>query len=232
MLAPLHVVQPRQLQGRLVGLGTARDEPDPRHLGRRHLEQALGQPLLWLVREVVVVEVGDALGLLGGGRRDLGHAVAEARDHGPAGAGIEDAPAIGRDEPDPSPRSMFGYARSSERGNTLVGSAPHPFPAPRRASSAPPVRARSVSPSDVAQVPLQQLPRHPAALRRPPFRLLEQRIGIDTVGIELVAVRADPVVHDLRRHLGMELQTEAPSGDEGLRSDVGLGDQGRLRRKR
>ena len=64
-LAPVHVVDPGQLQGRLVRLGPARDEPHARHLGRDDLEHAVGQPLLRLAGEVVVVEVGDALGLLG-----------------------------------------------------------------------------------------------------------------------------------------------------------------------
>ena len=101
-LAPLHVVQPCELQGRFVRLGTTGHEPDPRHLRRRDLQQSVGQTLLRLAREVVVVEVRDRAGLLRSRRDDLRHAMPQTRDHGAARASVEDAPTVGGAQPHPS----------------------------------------------------------------------------------------------------------------------------------
>src|SRR5437879_5130165 len=67
---------------------------------------------------------------------------------------------------------------------------------------------------------------------REPDRLFQQSVGVDAITVQLVAIGLDPAVHDLRRHLGVELQPEAPSDDIGLRPDLGVRDQPRLRRKR
>src|SRR2546425_7738989 len=67
---------------------------------------------------------------------------------------------------------------------------------------------------------------------REPDRLFEQGVGVDAVAVQLVAIRLDPAVHDLRRHLGVELQPQAPSYHVCLRPDVGVRDEPRLRRKR
>src|SRR5581483_2812635 len=75
--------------------------PDPGHLRSHDLEQAVGEALLRFVREMVVVEVRDLLGLPLGGRHELRHAVAEAGDHGPARAGVQDPATVGREEPHP-----------------------------------------------------------------------------------------------------------------------------------
>ena len=58
-----------------------------------------------------------------------------------------------------------------------------------------------------------------------------KRVRVDAVAVELVPVGADPAVHDLRRHLGVELEAEAPSDDVGLRAHLGVGDQLRARRQ-
>src|SRR2546425_911776 len=67
---------------------------------------------------------------------------------------------------------------------------------------------------------------------REPVRLFEQGVGVDAVTVQLVAIGLDPAVHDLRRHLGVELQPQAPSYYVCLRPDVGVRDEPRLRRKR
>src|SRR5437868_4251883 len=66
---------------------------------------------------------------------------------------------------------------------------------------------------------------------REPDRLFEQGVGIDAFAIQLVAIRLDPAVHDVRGHLGVELQPQAPSDYVGLRPDVGVGDEPGARRK-
>src|SRR5438270_2445927 len=67
---------------------------------------------------------------------------------------------------------------------------------------------------------------------REPVGLFEQRVGVDAVAVQLVAIRLDPAVHDLGRHLGVELQAEAPSYYVCLRPDLGVGVQPRARRER
>ena len=115
----------------------------------------------------------------------------------------------------------------SQRPPPLVHRQPRARPPPELSES---IRyLRRAQSSDVAQEPLQQLPRHLPALRCASLRFLQQRIGIDAVGVELVAVDAHPIVHDRGRHLRVELEAQAASGDECLRADVGLGDQGRSR---
>src|SRR5207302_10080784 len=55
---------------------------------------------------------------------------------------------------------------------------------------------------------------------REPVGLFEQSVGIDAVTVQLVAIRLDPAVHDLRGHLGVELQPQAPSDYVCLRPDL------------
>ncbi len=99
-VAALDVVQPGELKRRLVRLRAPGDEAHPRHPGRDHLQHAIGQSFLGFAREVVVVEVRDALGLIGGCVDDLRHPVAEARDHRTARTGVQDPATVGRGEPD------------------------------------------------------------------------------------------------------------------------------------
>ena len=99
-VAPLHVIQARELQRRLVRLGAAGDQSDPGHPRRDDLQQTIGQSLLRLAREVVVVEVREPFGLLRGGRDDLRHAGPETRHHRAARARVEDPAPIGRRQPD------------------------------------------------------------------------------------------------------------------------------------
>ena len=65
----------------------------------------------------------------------------------------------------------------------------------------------------------------------PAVRLLEQRVGVDAVLVELMPVDAHPVLHDLRRHLGVELDAEAAPDDVRLRADVGCRRAARARRR-
>src|SRR3989449_1374375 len=62
---------------------------------------------------------------------------------------------------------------------------------------------------------------------REPDRLFQQGVGVDAVAVQLVAIGLDPAVHDRRRHLGVELQPQAPSDHVGLRPDLGVGDEPR-----
>ena len=114
---------------------------------------------------------------------------------------------------------MLGYARSRKRGNTAVPSVRIIAGSPRRTRAARPRRGSARA----AAAP-------PPVLLGRRCRLLEQRVRVDALLVELVPVHAHPVVHDLGRHLGVELQPEAAPGDERLRADVGLGDQRRARR--
>src|SRR5438876_5294963 len=66
---------------------------------------------------------------------------------------------------------------------------------------------------------------------REPVGLFEQGVGVDAVAVQLVAIGLDPAVHDLWRHLGVELQPKAPSYYVCLRPDVGVGDEPGARRK-
>src|SRR5256712_4282267 len=67
---------------------------------------------------------------------------------------------------------------------------------------------------------------------REPDRLFEQSVGVDAITVQLVAIGLDPAVHDLRRHLGVELQPQAPSYYVCLRPDLGVRNEPRFRRKR
>ena len=62
-LAAVDVVSACQPQCCLVRLRTAGTEADARHLRRRHGDEQRGELLLWLVGEVIHVEVRDPLGL-------------------------------------------------------------------------------------------------------------------------------------------------------------------------
>src|SRR3989442_3528648 len=73
----------------------------------------------------------------------------------------------------------------------------------------------------------EQLLAAPPDTWREPDRLFEQGVGVDAVTVQPVAIGLDPAVHDLRRHLGVELQPEAPSYYICLRPDVGVRDQPR-----
>src|SRR5439155_5645422 len=68
-------------------------------------------------------------------------------------------------------------------------------------------------------------------LWREPVGLFEQGVWVDAIPIQLVAVGLDPAVHDLRGHLGVELQPETPSYYICLRSDLGVRDEPRPGRK-
>src|SRR5579864_5544000 len=81
---------------------------------------------------------------------------------------------------------------------------------------------------EAAEEPLASLPH----LRRETIRLLEQRVRVDSVAIELVSVGLDPALHDLGRHLGMKLQPKISADHVRLRRDVRLRDQLRARWKR
>src|SRR5437879_5597327 len=67
---------------------------------------------------------------------------------------------------------------------------------------------------------------------REPDGLFEQCVGVDAVAVQLVAVGLDPALHDLGRHLGVELEAEAPSYYVCLWSDLGVGDEPRAGWKR
>src|SRR5438477_2411365 len=69
-------------------------------------------------------------------------------------------------------------------------------------------------------------------LRREPVGLFQQSVGVDAIPVQLVAIRLDPAVHDLRGHLGVELQPQTSADDVRLRSDLGVGDEPRPGRKR
>ena len=99
-LAAIDVVLAREPKRGLVRLRATGDEPNPRHLGRRRFDQSPRQPFLRLVGEVVVIEVRDPLRLLLRGGDDLGGAMAEARDHRAARAGVDDLEAVIGIEPD------------------------------------------------------------------------------------------------------------------------------------
>src|SRR5438105_10842222 len=87
-------------------------------------------------------------------------------------------------------------------------------------------------PGDAAQEPVEEAIASPPDLRGKAVRLLQQRVGVDPIAVELVAVGLDPALHDLRRHLWMKLQAQASPDDVGLRRDVGLCDELRARRQR
>src|ERR1700674_531270 len=71
-----------------------------------------------------------------------------------------------------------------------------------------------------------------AHLRGEAVRLLEQGVRVDPVAVELMPIGLDPALHDLWRHLGVELQPKVSSQHVGLWGDSGLGDQLCARRKR
>src|SRR5207237_4248609 len=64
-------------------------------------------------------------------------------------------------------------------------------------------------------------------LWREPVGLFEQGVGVDAIPVQLVAVGLDPAVHDRRRHLGVELQPQAPADYVCLRPDLGVGHEPR-----
>src|SRR5438445_1446477 len=87
-------------------------------------------------------------------------------------------------------------------------------------------------PGDAAQEPVEEALAPPPDLGGKAVRLLQQRVGVDPIAVELVAVGLDPALHDLRRHLWMKLQAQASPDHVGLRRDVGLCDELRARRER
>src|SRR5438046_2401862 len=121
----------------------------------------------------------------------------------------------------PSPRSTLGCSTSRNRWKTLLRSERiAPTTAPGSAT-----RALLRQPRHPVEVPLYQPPEEAPALLRPLPGLHQQRIRVDAFGVQLVAVRADPLVHDLGGDLGVELQAQAPPGHERLRAGVAVGDQ-------
>ena len=91
----LGVIAARQSQGHLVRLRPSRDEANARELGRRNLEDASSELLLRLVRELVVIDVGEALGLPRGRFHDVAPAVTEDGDHRAAAAGVQELAPVG-----------------------------------------------------------------------------------------------------------------------------------------
>src|SRR5438132_7764058 len=67
---------------------------------------------------------------------------------------------------------------------------------------------------------------------REPVGLFEQGVGVDAIPVQLVAVGLDPAVHDLGRHLGVELQPETPSYYICLRPVLAVRGEPRPARKR
>src|SRR5919106_1011728 len=131
----------------------------------------------------------------------------------------------------PSPRSTFGYGRSRNRGKTLVRSDVIVPLTSWLSESARRALAGGVGAffelRHIAVEVLEQLQGVPPARVRKPFGLLQERIGVDTVAVQFMAVHADPLVHDVRGHLGVELQSERPARDERLQSSVGRSDDRR-----
>ena len=168
-VASFDVIQPRELQRRLVRLGPAGDEPHPGHLGHEP-EQAVREPFLRLAREVVVVEVRDLLRLLGRGRGDLGDAVTEAGHHRAARARVEDPPAVRRRQP-------HALAALDARVRQVEGAVEHgrAVGADHRGVAAEPSRATSV------EVALEQPQRGPPVLLGVAVGLGEQRVRVDAL---------------------------------------------------
>src|SRR5439155_22519032 len=83
---------------------------------------------------------------------------------------------------------------------------------------------------DLVAEAVEQAPCQPPRVRSATLRLLEQTFWINALGLQLMRVGANPVGHDLGRHLGVKLQAEAAARDERLRPCVGLGDDPRARR--
>src|SRR5918996_2562412 len=131
----------------------------------------------------------------------------------------------------PSPRSTFGYGRSRNRGKTLVRSDVIVPLTSWLSESARRALAGGVGAffelRHIAVEVLEQLQGVPPARVRKPFGLLQERIGVDTVAVQFMAVDADPLVPDVRGHLGVELQSERPARDERLQSSVGRSDDRR-----
>ena len=90
----LRVIAARQSQGHFVRLRTSRDEANARELGRRNLEDASSELLLRLVRELVVVDVGEALGLPHGRFDDVAPRVTEDGGHRATAAAIQELAAV------------------------------------------------------------------------------------------------------------------------------------------
>src|SRR6266566_2281384 len=67
----------------------------------------------------------------------------------------------------------------------------------------------SSQPRDIAQEAVEETRASPPDLGREAMSFFEQRVGVDSVAVELVAVGLDPALHDLRRHFGMKLQAQA-----------------------
>src|SRR5438067_191550 len=93
----------------------------------------------------------------------------------------------------PSPRSTLGYSTSRNRWKTLLRS--ERIAPPTAPGSA--TRALLRQPCHPVEVPLHQLPEEAPALLRAPPGLHQQPVRVDAFVVQLVAVRSDPLVHDL-----------------------------------
>ena len=100
-LAALDVVRARELERELVCLGAAGDEADAREAGRSDVDELARELLLRRVREALVVDVRELLGLLTRRLDDVPPTVTERGGHRAAAHRIEVAPAGGVLEPDP-----------------------------------------------------------------------------------------------------------------------------------
>ena len=90
-LAAGQVIRTYELEGRLDGLGTARDRVDRRIVHRQHRREFGGVGLQRLGRERAAVGVGETAGLARHDRRDLRAPMTDVDDDRPAG-GIEVLP--------------------------------------------------------------------------------------------------------------------------------------------
>ncbi len=117
------MIAARQSQGHFVRLRPSRDEANARELGRRSLEDASSELLLRLVRELVVVDVGEEFGLPRGRFYDVATAVTEDGDHRAASAGVQELAPVDAVEANALAPLDVGIHPVRSRGKTFVRSA-------------------------------------------------------------------------------------------------------------
>ncbi len=99
-LAALDVVGARELQRELVGLGAAGDEAHPREPLRCDVEKLMREAFLLRIRQALVVDICELLGLPAGNLHEVPPAVAERRSHRAAAHRVEVALPFGVLQPD------------------------------------------------------------------------------------------------------------------------------------